>query len=87
MQSLRGRIKTQAPFVWFTLDEPSLDKRPDADSDGWNDGWGSYFGLDGFTQCSHMLIVTHRAAEWDPLAPHPKHDFMLYGVLALLVQA
>ena len=46
--------------MWFTLDEPSLDKwPPDADSDGWDDEWGSYFGLDGFTKCSHMLTVTH----------------------------
>jgi len=40
----------ETPFVWFTLDEPSLAKWPDADSDGWDDGWGTYFGLDWFHQ-------------------------------------
>ena len=27
------RAACETPFVWFTLDEPSLDKWPDADSD------------------------------------------------------
>jgi hypothetical protein len=34
-----------------------------------------------------MLTVTRRAAAWNPLAQHPQHDFILHGVLALLVQS
>jgi hypothetical protein len=75
------------PFVWFTLDEPDiLDHWPAADSSEWNDGWGSFFGKDGFTKCSYMLTVTQRAAIFDPAAI-PRHDFMVHGVLTLIVQS
>ena len=45
--------------------------------------WMSLPLISGPTQ----ILMTHRAAAWNPLAPQPQHNFMLHGVLALLVQA
>ena len=66
----------------FALEDPLLSTLPDNFAD---DADGQFFGVPGYTKVSHMLTVKKRSSCWtEPVAGD---DFVVHGMLALLVQS
>ena len=68
----------------FTLEDPLLETLPENFVDD-AEGWEKFFGMPGYTKVSHMLAVRNRSSRWTQ--PAASDDFVVHGMLALLVQS
>jgi hypothetical protein len=68
----------------FTLEDPLLDALPENFDDD-AQVWEHFFGKLGYTKVSHMLAVRNRSSRWTQ--PAASDDFVVHGMLALLVQS